>query len=87
MCVDVTAQQPKGFCIQPIATGKEKVESAIAMGWRPEHAASLQRLRSYNDSIAKRIPKWEEEERLAEFVDAFWYSNNVEKDVETLQHT
>lgn len=80
----VTTQQQKEFRVQPMAIRKKEVESAIAMGWRSEHPALLQRLRNYNDLITKSIPGWEQEELLAEWVDAFWYSDNYEQDMKAL---
>lgn len=79
--LSVTAEQRRDFRIQTMATRKEEVESAIAMGWRPEHVALLNRLWRYNDSIVRSIPEWEQEELLAEFVDAFWFSENYEEDM------
>lgn len=80
----VTEQKPKDFRIRPMATRKEEVESIIARVWRPEHPALFQRLQRCNDLITSKIPEWEQEELLAEWVDAFWCSDTYYKDMEAL---
>lgn len=57
---------------------------AVKTQQQKEHPALLQRLRNYNDLITKSIPGWEQEELLAEWVDAFWYSDNYEQDMKAL---
>ncbi|RDI77590.1 Restriction of telomere capping protein 5 [Venturia inaequalis] len=85
-CLVDRTQQQKEFSIRPMASRKKEVESAIALGWRPEHPALLQRLQRCNDLIAGSIPEWEQEELLTEWVDAFWYSDDYEKNMEVFNN-